>query len=309
LVRSRRISAFCDRSAGVARDHRISRPRRPLAFASWSGRVSRQSRSGLRARYGRPSVRRPLVRIPSRPVISGRSIVVTVGLVSGAIIAGGFAAGLDGFGGNILAELAGIGLGFFVAFFVLERLLAAQRQAEWSGTRQASLRALRARLFDIALATYLHVDAAPGSILEADAGATDERADAFVALATYVQGRTEHFAKDPDDEAATTRLLHTAIHDDVAHIRDVLVPRFLALADDPALLELLLDLDEAEREWSRGVIAIYDDWGFPNELAWERAAAAIASAAALYRYVAADLESQRGRWTPAPSRPPARPSA
>lgn len=79
----------------------------------------------------------------------------------------------------------------------------------------------------------------------------------------------------------------------VLEVADGPLPRVLQLGEAPELAELLLRLEEAEREWAIGVRLIHEVWDFPNELAWERAAATCAPAARLYEHL---VSQGTGRW-------------
>jgi hypothetical protein len=57
------------------------------------------------------------------------------------------------------------------------------------------------------------------------------------------------------------------------------------LADEPALAEALVALDEAALQWREGIQLIHEDWGYPNELAWERACETLRALTVVYREV------------------------
>jgi hypothetical protein len=77
----------------------------------------------------------------------------------------------------------------------------------------------------------------------------------------------------------TSRGLYDEVRDNLVMIRDVLTPRVLDLADDPALANLLLELEAAERQWRHMLWVIEHDWESRSQYAW-RAVADVYRAAA-----------------------------
>jgi hypothetical protein len=222
--------------------------------------------------------------MPAAAVLRSRVglILAVVGAISVGGILAGFLLGLEGFSSNVLAELSGAGLSVVIAVFLVERILSAQRRDQWATVRSSSLRALQRRLDDVAAETYL-IDGMHDRVLHAETDA--ERVEAIHDVAAFIVASAGRLAKHPEDPWATSKALYDSIHADLGFIRDVIGPRFLLFGDDPLVAQRLLELEAAESEWSQGVQLIQDDWGFPNELAWERAGETFKAISNLYRVV------------------------
>lgn len=197
----------------------------------------------------------------------------------------GFWLRLEGFLGNVLAELAGVTLSVLIAFTLVERLLLRQRREQWIGVSRAIRSAISSRVDSVACDFYC-ADTLPDAWFLADTA--QEHAAVMEATAARLTTARERLAKHTVDDIATTRQLHRATRADLGFVRDVLTPRVVQLGDDAELVEALVALEEAERLWNQAIQLIYDNWGFPAELAWERAAGTLSAAARLYRLVAVD---------------------
>src|SRR4051812_26119484 len=109
-----------------------------------------------------------------------RTVTIVLGGITVGALAAGFLLGLDGFGGNVLAELAGVALSVLIAYTLVEALLARQQREQWAAVSAATARSIRNRVDGVAFDFYT-VDSAPSSWLKASEPA--EYADAMEELA------------------------------------------------------------------------------------------------------------------------------
>ncbi|MFG1942755.1 hypothetical protein [Nonomuraea sp. NPDC048826] len=70
----------------------------------------------------------------------------------------------------------------------------------------------------------------------------------------------------------SSRQLHDRMQPHIQHLRDVLTPRVIEFGYEPELIEALVSAEQAEERWTSLITFIEDDWGMPEEFAWEAAA-------------------------------------
>jgi hypothetical protein len=169
-----------------------------------------------------------------------------------------------------------------VAYTLIEALLRRQHAEEWTRVRDALHRAIANRVQSIAFNYYL-VASKPQSWLNAKTH--HDVATSLDDMATYLFGLRAELANRQDDEWATSRQLYREALPDIEFIRGTLAARLFDLTDEPALAEALVALDEAALQWREGIQLIHEDWGYPNELAWEHACGTLKALTALYREV------------------------
>jgi hypothetical protein len=59
--------------------------------------------------------------------------------------------------------------------------------------------------------------------------------------------------------------------------------RIIVLGDEPLLVEALLTLERAERQWQAWIETV-EDWGAPDGFAWRNATNTLEAATAVYGY-------------------------
>lgn len=215
--------------------------------------------------------------------MSSRSISVALGATTVAALAVGFGLNLDGFDSNVLAELAGVALSVLIAYTLVEALLRRERRREWSAVSDATRAAIATRVQSLAFEYYL-VETAPDA--HVNASTPEQHAAALDLMAGRLTASSERLGRLDPDEFATTQELHDRVSEDLLFLREVLAPRVMQIGQEPELVGLLLAVEVAEREWHEAIRLIRDDWGLPNTVAWERAAATLEAVARLYRHVA-----------------------
>jgi hypothetical protein len=82
----------------------------------------------------------------------------------------------------------------------------------------------------------------------------------------------------------SSRELYKGIRGDFSYLTDVLTPRVLQLGDDVKLGELLIQLQDRERDWA-GTIDMVDGWGLPEHYAWSAAEGFFRAAASTADYI------------------------
>ena len=240
------------------------------------------------------------------------------------LVAAGLALDSPEFTGNLLAEGVGVVVSVVVAVTLVERWLSRERARRWQRVRSQTVRAIDANLADIAFRFSLRIppprdiglDFYTGDVPRAEIAA--EIRD----LAEQLRERAEELGKTPDadtiviaehgkpqrqgritvdSEATKARLyadfLDTSstrdLYDDVSpvlrQLRDVLTPRVIDLADDPRLVELLGDIEAAERQWLSN-LEVIEHWGAPDHFGWEAAAEFLGSLAGVIEYLAPDVD-------------------
>lgn len=190
-----------------------------------------------------------------------RWTVVAAAGVALALATAGTALDRTAFAGNVLSELLGAFVGVVVALTLIERLVRRTRQRRWEIVSGQTYATLQWVLVKASLRLYMvlpaprPVDADPFSGREVGSLATSLAALAR-ALANYAEDVYEDF---------DTRATVDAVEGDFEAVRQTLMPRLLALGDEPELIERLATLEQ------RVVTLDYDAWlderfGVPSHL-------------------------------------------
>jgi hypothetical protein len=209
--------------------------------------------------------------------------VIAVVLSLGAI---GLVVGPGEFATNLLVEFIGIAVSVLVAVALVERLLRRQRAQQWERVRAQTLRSIYATVTDIAAAFYLEVYSGAISdsvgdelaLIHRSQWPTEDIADRLAELA-------EHISANADELGSSTEVLHNDVGPAIRHMRDAVTPRVIEVAEDPTLVEKLVELEDAERRWAIS-LGVIDDWGAPETFGWEDSAGVLDAAAEICRYLA-----------------------
>jgi hypothetical protein len=244
----------------------------------------------LRRFEGIPTPLRSVEVIPSQFRVP--TIVLAVVALMAAVA--GVAIDVSGFVANFLAEVAGIAIGVVIALTLVERLLERRRTEQWERVRDQTLRAVHAHVGDMALDVLMSSrvsDHMPHGRDTELMQLVDEEpskpgtADALELIADYMGRNTEGLAETQDLTEASTRTLYDEVKPEITQIRDVLTPRILQFGEDPELVELLVEIEAAERSWIGALSLIEGDWGLPEGDAWTDASKTFGAAARVARHI------------------------
>jgi hypothetical protein len=203
----------------------------------------------------------------------------------------------EAFVGNVVAELVGIAIGVVVALFLVDRVAASRKSERWLRVREQTLDAIFAHITDLTRKCLLYTpigDQFEDGWVELWFSLQEERPASRMtgvlrSIATVVAERAEDMSGSEGSGAATSRLALDAVAPHVAQIRDVLVPRLIDFDEVPALVERLLVMTDAEREWSLQVA--FSEKGDLQEIwvAWDRAGQFFAASAEVVVYLEAAI--------------------
>lgn len=85
----------------------------------------------------------------------------------------------------------------------------------------------------------------------------------------------------------SSRSLYNDVSSHLNQIRDVLTPRVMSLANEPELVELLLEIEARADQWRSNLQLVEDDWGMPEDYGWEAAIQTLLALADTHAYLAA----------------------
>ncbi len=172
------------------------------------------------------------------------------GLVVVVATAGGIYLDWKSFTINLAASAIAAVAGVLLVFLVVERLLEQRRRDSWAIVERPTLAATRADLIDASLGFFRVIFAHPmtwfHALLEGRDVATEDALQVLRLMGVEA-------AKYPNESRAEE--LHDGVAWALAHIRDVLTPRVIAIGSDPELVEVLVRLDVEESRWKSALIA------------------------------------------------------
>lgn len=170
-----------------------------------------------------------------------RWIAITVGAIAAAL-AVGFAIGPIAFAGNALAELAGMLASILFAVFVVERILASDRDARWQLVAKGTAETLRFGVIKAALVIYNELPAPRPP--NADPYAMDAAHDLVGGLARLGAALRGHDARLHVGEF-DTRALSDALLPSLTLIRATVLPRLLLIGRGPELIRPIVDFERS----------------------------------------------------------------
>jgi hypothetical protein len=200
-----------------------------------------------------------------------RTAAVLLGIIASAIVPG-LLLDPQPFIENLLAETAGAAASILVGLMLVERLIQRQRSRQWERVRLQTVRAILAHIMDIGLEYYMVL---PVSIRQEEQEfmyyfyeldlPSEEAAQGLARISKHVLGQKEELVP------LSSRDFHEHISPHIHQLRDVLTPRVLELNDDPNLVEVLMDVETAERSWIYH-LGLENRFGAPEEFGWESSA-------------------------------------
>lgn len=159
----------------------------------------------------------------------------------------------QGFIGNVSAGAIEV----IVTVTVIDWLLQQQRRKRWQRVRAQIVAALTQHIGNMA-SEYMSNIYGPGLHLldfaeDIGAGYWVAKPQTVKAIQSMVKNMEE--APRPDDHPEQAKNLHSVIQWDVTQIRDSLLPRVIDIeCDEPELVSLLGELDNADRRWVNQMI-------------------------------------------------------
>lgn len=229
----------------------------------------------------------------------------------------GFILDAESFVGNLLAEAWGVLVSVVLAFTLLDAWSRGQRRSDWQRVSYQTARSLHAHIMEIGYFCCVCQELLSNQILfdrenkfsfvaYSRASAMKASADVLRALSRLMREQIDQlcvvrkvpvnpavvldewsrkeFATSERDRVST-RSIRRMVEPELIQIRNVLTPRVLQLADDPALAGILMDLEEREREWVENLKRV-EGWGADEHPAWEALASVVDAAAAVVNHLA-----------------------
>lgn len=191
---------------------------------------------------------------------------------------------------NLLAEGAGLFASIIVAITMVEYLTRKHREAQWERVKDLTLRSICTHIVEFQT-TFMLLDLHPHhdlvmKIIDGRAQASQEAAKAMFAsldpirqyFHTRVRRDEDALMRDIDDLYRRTRW-------DLGQIREVLMPRVMQISEDPELIEVLVDFDEAYRQWEHTRIADQQA-GIGYGQVFEAAVQTFEAGAKVYQFIA-----------------------
>jgi hypothetical protein len=187
-----------------------------------------------------------------------RDVAILTLLVLAVILVVGVVTDRDSFVSNLLAELAGVAVGVLVALFLVDRVTAARRRERWLRVRRQTFDAIYAHISDLARKALLYTPVGdyrePGWVDSWFAFGGDHPTGAAAQVLREVgkalHEQAEELSSRDGPGVANSRVALDVVTPHVAQIRDVLIPRLIDFDEVPNLVERLLAMSDAEREWS-----------------------------------------------------------
>jgi hypothetical protein len=234
---------------------------------------------------------------------STRGAAVLTLFLMGVLVIAGLATDRGAFLSNVVAELVGIALGVLVALFLVDRVAAARKRDRWLRVRQQTLDAIFAHITDLTRKCLLHTPV--GDQVEPHWVASwlslgGERPTAAAtgvlrSLAAGLRDRADEMSAAQVPGVANSRVALDEVAPHVAQVRDMLVPRLIDFDGVPELVERLLAMTDAEREWSLQVA--FSEKGHLQEIwvGWVRGGRFFEACADVVAYLEALYPSAAGR--------------
>jgi hypothetical protein len=166
---------------------------------------------------------------------------------AGALISAGFLIDAETFLPHLIAVLAELSAGVFVALCIVDPLQTITRRVKWRGVRDHTVEALCSHLSNIVtqFAIYLPLKTLLSAPL--NLGRDQPSRDALVRFDRFLALALERQASMM---GSRTSDLHSKVKSDTDQIVRVLMPWIVQFADDPQLLAVLMKLEKAERRWA-----------------------------------------------------------
>jgi hypothetical protein len=144
------------------------------------------------------------------------------------------------FAGNVVSEVLGALAGVVVALTLVERLVDRARRRRWAIVSRQTYKTMQWVLVKASLTFYMLLPAPRPTSADPFTG----DAGGYLPEALHELARAfANFAETTEDEL-DARAIVSAVDRDFQTVRQTLMPRLLALSDEPALLERLVVLEE-----------------------------------------------------------------
>ena len=159
----------------------------------------------------------------------------------GLLTAGGFAFGVDGFAGNLLAETVGVLVSVLLAVLVVERLIERDRRTRWHLVSEQTARTLRFALVKASLPIYLALPSPKP--FGADPRTAEDHGTLADGLIELERGLHAFGENEELKRLELTGVLEAARPHRQLALGEVM-PRLLALGRDPGLIQRLMAIEE-----------------------------------------------------------------
>ena len=254
--------------------------------AAW---VKAEFAAGIRTARSVPSADfAPEARVEVRSWRAPRSGPILIGLsvVGAALVLLGFKLHLRDFGVHMMAGAAGLILGAVLAVVLIDKLQRQRRSEQWKLVSDEIRRSVSEGVVTMALefAGYLHVS---DDLLRQSSPAEEPAPDRAVAsalknLVATTAAMAPECALDLDPDRGSSRQLYDQA---AVVLPGATVTRLIALGDQPKLVATLMRFERVERLWADW-IAMVEQAGAPDRVAWAYATSTLRAGSELYAHFA-----------------------
>jgi hypothetical protein len=196
--------------------------------------------------------------------------------------------------GNLLS-LGSLALGVFIAVEIVERLIERYREERWRKVRAVTLRAIATHIVDFYTTAWLDLagNAPPGKILDGRGSPSLQSGEEMVNSLRVLRERCR--TRDDEDSERfmhNVRNMYENARWNLDQIRSILLPRVLEISEDVELIQGLLRLDEAYRQWENARI-VDQQVGIGYRAILEEILCTLETAARAYQLIVQRLPSGR----------------
>lgn len=187
----------------------------------------------------------------------GIGLVILLVLIVAISMLIGFVIDVEGFSGNLLAEIAGNGIAILAGLLLIDRLLEYRRERQWVKVRNLTLQAIGAHLCDIASYVYIYFHVREyGSMQVILQGRDSPRSVAMRGFESLLKHLRAGPRGDIGDRSISDVAVefYEAVAWDLDQIQTVLTPRVVQSSGDQNLIDALVEFDDTRRKLHNAII-------------------------------------------------------
>jgi hypothetical protein len=213
-----------------------------------------------------------------------REAYILGGVIVLAIVAGSLL-GVKSFAQNILSSVADLGIGIFIAFYLVDRISSRERRARWQHVRAITYDSIEAICGEMAFQFQIDLMTDQWESSPDDRPPIEkELYENFNDLKHGIIARITEISKVSEVTSGygefyqyeLSRASSQNLYGSLAPMTEQLFlysfPRILELDEAPNLIQAFIAVENTYREWA-STIDLIEGWGAPEEFAWEQVAA------------------------------------